>query len=142
MSAQKYRTEAERLAASKASDRVPNGVLDSSEVAHHQEVINAENQLRNGTITRGAVAQQFDKTETRDIIRNSTQSRLQASFARLPMRDAISVWNAATPVEKDSIHAELWKKRLAYIKDHTPAQRAKDPVWQQLQGVYADLRGR
>lgn len=138
----RYRTEAEKLAAEKASDHTPTGPVDPDELAKHQRNILLEDGLRNGEISRGQIMRLVSQREAGEIIQNARLTPLQARFNRLPMKDALDVWSIATPAERDQLHSLLWKKRLSYIQSHTPIQRAADPTWRKIQSVYADLRGR
>lgn len=138
--AYRYRTEAERIAQEKASDHMPSGQVDPDELAKHQRNIKLEDGIRNGEISKGVIRQHLPEREANQIIQNAGMTGLQARFNRLPMKDALDVWALATSVEKDQLHALLWKKRLAYIQNHTPAQRNNDPTWHKMQSVYGDLR--
>ena len=119
---------------------MPSDVLDDAAVAKHQEKIEAENNLRQGMMTPSEVMSQFSHAEAKEIIRNSKQTKLQALFERLPLSDALDVWNLATPSERDTLHTLLWKKRLAYLKNTKPSQRYREPVFQKMQNVYGDLQ--
>jgi hypothetical protein len=143
----KYRTEAEKLAQQYASDRMPSGPVNKENLKHHQEDLMLEDALRAGQVTKGQMLQKISKRRVDEIVKrvhggtdNGPMSPLQARFDRLPMSDAINVWDAATKSEKDELKSMLWKKRLSYIKQHTAAQRADDPAWRKLQSIYADLR--
>lgn len=135
----KYRTEAEKAAMQLASDRMPTGPVDSRELATHVRNIHLEDALRNGEIQPGQILAQLGRREAQTIIRQSKMSPLEARFARLPMKDAMHVWDVATPGEKELLHAAMWKKRAAYMKEHPPAERANDPTWQMMRRVYPDL---
>lgn len=138
----KYRTEAEKLAQEKASDHMPSGPVDPDQLAAHRRNISLEDGLRNGEISRGEVLAHMPVREANQVIAQSSMSPLQARFTRLPLKDALAVWEIATPKERDELHTLLWKKRTAYISSHTGAERAKDPTWQRMQTVMADLHGR
>lgn len=71
-----------------------------------------------------------------DIIDNATLTPLQARFKRLPLSDALEVWDMALPREKDELVGLLRKKRQAYLKTHRAAERASDPNWRRLQGIF------
>lgn len=135
----RYRTEAEKLAQEKASDRMPTGPVDPRQLAVHQRNIRLEDALRNGEIGPGTIYHAMPAREAHQIINNSRMTPLQARFDRLPLNDALDVWQIATPSEKDTLHSLLWKKRIAYIRTHTAAQRADDPTWEKMQKIYGDL---
>jgi hypothetical protein len=42
---------------------------------------------------------------------------LQARFERLPMKDALAVYDVATSKEKTELTPALMKKRAAFLKD-------------------------
>jgi hypothetical protein len=136
----RYRTEAENLAQKKASDHMPSGPVDDKELAHHQRNLKIEDQVRNGQISKGDVRRLLPQREANQILQNSAMTPLQARFNRLPLNDALDVWNLATPSEKDSLHKLLWNKRLSYIQSHSSTQRSEDPVWRKMQTVYGDLQ--
>lgn len=138
----KYRTEAEKIAQQIASDHMPTGPVDDAELAAHQKVLKAEDGLRNGQIGKGDVRREFTIREADQIIKNANYTPLQARFERLPLGDALRVWEVATPQERDSLHRQLWSKRISYLKSHTPVERANDPVYAKLQKTMGDLYGR
>lgn len=136
-----YHTEAENLAQRVASDHMPSGPVDPRELRTHQRNIMLEDGLRTGDVSRGDVLRLLPRRQAEELIKNSNMTPLQGRFARLPLSDALDVWSLATPAEKDSLHSLLWKKRLNYIQEHTPAQRDVDPAWKKMQNVYGDLQG-
>jgi hypothetical protein len=138
----KYRTEAEKIAQQIASDHMPTGPVDDAQLAAHQKVLKAEDGLRNGQIGKGDVRREFTVREADQVIKNANMTPLQARFERLPLGDALRVWEVATPQERDLLHTQLWKKRVSYMKTHTPSERASDPAYEKLQKVMADLYGR
>jgi len=136
----KYRTEAEKLAQQYASDRMPSGPVDKEELAKHQKEIQLEDAFRAGQINRADLNQQLPKRRVTDIIRRQDMNALQARFDRLPMSEKINVWDAATKSEKDLLHAQLWKARQAWLKQHRPSERENEPVWRKMQATFGDLR--
>ena len=76
------------------------------------------------------------RTTAQDVIDNATLTPLQARFKRLPLSDALEVWDMALPREKDELIKELRKKRQAYVKTHHAAERAQDPKWAKLQRIF------
>lgn len=135
----KYKTEASKLAQEKASDHMPSGAVDPDQLEAHQRNLRLEDGLRNGEISRGDVLRTLPAREANTIISQARMTPLQARFTRLPLKDALSVWDVATPKEKDELHSLLWKKRVAYIQSHTGSQRNSDPVWRKMQSVYGDI---
>ena len=142
----KYKTEAEKLAEQYASDRMPTGPVDPEHLRAHQEDIRLEDAYRAGKIGKGDILQHVSKRRADEIIRRAPLSPLQARFDRLPLSEAINVWDAASKSEKNELvhmppkSSSLWKKRVNYLNQHTAAQRADDPTWRKLQSVYGDLR--
>lgn len=130
-----YRTQAERLAGQLASNRAPSGPVDSSQLAQHLKKLRAEDDLRSGHTPDLSL---FSATERREITRNARLSPLQARFARLPISDALQVWDAATPGEKAELSQELIKKKSAYMKranNTDPEARANDRTYRRLVGM-------
>lgn len=128
-----YRTEAEKLAAQLSSDRVETGPVDKTELARHRAKLQAEDAVRAGD--------KFDLTgfslrERKEIHANAKLTPLQARFSRLPMRDALQVWNAATRAEKTQLRHELAKKRQSYLEranaNLSREERQHDPTYQQV----------
>ena len=136
----KYRTEAEKLAQQYASDRMPSGPVDQQELAQHQKEIRLEDAYRAGQINRADLNAQLPKRRVTDVIRRQGMNALQARFDRLPMSEKINVWDAATKAEKGLLHAQLWKARQAWLKQHKPAERENEPVWRKMQSTFGDLR--
>lgn len=135
----KYSTEAEKLAQEKASNHMPSGPVDDDQLEAHQRNIRMEDGLRNGEISRGDVLRSMPAREANTVIQQARMTPLQARFTRLPLKDALAVWEIATPKEKDDLHSLLWKKRVSYIQSHTGSQRSSDPTWQRMQKVMGDL---
>jgi hypothetical protein len=136
----KYKTEADKLLDRYASDRMPTGPVDPSQLRAHQEDIRLEDAYRAGKIGKGEILQHVSKRRADEIFRRAPLSPQQARFDRLPLSEAINVWDAASKSEKDQLSNMLWKKRVSFMKQHNAAQRVDDPTWRKLQSVYADLR--
>lgn len=143
----RYRTEAEKLADQYASDRMPSGPVNREELAQHQKELNLEDAFRQGKIARGDLERMLPKRRVTDIIRrtrgglnNGPMNPLQARFDRLPMSEQIDVWNAATPSEKNLLHAQMFTRRQAWLKQHPPAERENEPIWRKMQDTFGDLR--
>lgn len=134
-----YRTEAEKLAGQLSSDRVETGPVDKTELARHRAKLQAEDAVRSG--------EKFDLTgfslrERKDIHANAKLTPLQARFSRLPMRDALQVWKAATRAEKTELRHELAKKRVSYLEransNLSRDERQRDPVYGQVKTLNLD----
>lgn len=135
----KYRTEAENLAMQKASDHMPSGPVSPINLANHMRNLRLEDGLRTGAISRGQVYRDLPKREAEEIIKMSKMTPLQARFERLPLADAVDVWELATSSEKDLLHKQLWKKRVNYLKEHNPRERATDPTWAKAQKTFDNM---
>lgn len=136
MSVNRYRTEAEKLAQEKASDRMPSGLVTDQELANHQRNIRLEDMLRNGNVTPAQLRQQLPRTTAQGIIDGANLTPLQSRFKRLPLPDALEVWDMALPREKEELIGEMRAKRTAYLKSHHAQERAADPAWRKLQAVF------
>ena len=68
---------------------------------------------------------------------------MDSEHARVYGADEYSQTSALTPPtlsEKDTLHTQLWKKRVAWLKLHPGAERVNEPVWRKMQSVFADMR--
>jgi hypothetical protein len=133
-----YRSQAEKLAGQLASSRAPSGPVDSAQLARHLQKLRAEDELRQGGQPNLLL---FDPNDRREITRNARLTPLQARFARLPMPDALQVWDAATASEKAELSAEFVKKKNAYMRKaykEGPEGRAKDRIYRRLVTMFAE----
>jgi hypothetical protein len=60
---------------------------------------------------------QLSEQDAKNIVNNSKKTALQARFERLPMKDALAVYDVATSKEKAELTPALMKKRAAFLKD-------------------------
>jgi hypothetical protein len=82
----------------------------------------------------------FPPNERREITRNARLTPLQARFARLPMADALQVWDAATVEERAELSAEFIKKKNLYMRkaySEGPEARAKDRRYRRLVAMFS-----
>ena len=56
-------------------------------------------------------------------------------WSMVPLRQALEVWDAATPGEKQTLRMMLLQKRARYLKSSPPAERNEDAVYQRLLGM-------
>jgi hypothetical protein len=119
---------------------MPSGPVDQDALKAHQKELALEDQLRQGTITKGQLHQMISPRRAEELIKRENMTPLQARFDRLPLSEALNVWASATPTEKDQLSKQLWKKRYAWLKAHPGAERSGEPVWRKLQDAYGDLR--
>ncbi|PYT69728.1 MAG: hypothetical protein DMG42_21030 [Acidobacteria bacterium] len=133
-----YKTQAEKLAGQLASSRAPSGPVDSAQLARHLQKLRTEDELRQGGQPNLLL---FAPNDRREIARNARLTPLQARFARLPMADALQVWDAATASEKSELAQEFIKKKNAYMRraySEGPEGRAKDRIYQRLAKMFAE----
>jgi hypothetical protein len=138
--------EATRL----ASGHNETGPVDPSKLAKHQSTLQLEDRVRAGEIPWSEVQRQVEAGELSpkdaDEIKKTLQTtkdvppegvRLYLRFNRLPVVEALKVWDVASKGEKDLVLAPLMKKKIQSFfkrsqKDMTPAERAQDPTYQLL----------
>jgi hypothetical protein len=132
-----YRTQAEKLAGQLASSRMPTGTVDSTQLALHLQKLRAEDDIRQG---QQPDLMQFSLTDRREIMRNAKRSPLAARASRLPMKDFLEVWDAATPTERAELSNELIMKKNAYMKkarNEDAEMRARDRIYKRLQTMFS-----
>jgi len=122
----RYKTEAEKLAERYASDRMPTGPVDPQYLRAHQRDIRLEDAFRKGQIGKGELLKYVDKRRADEIVRRAPMTPLQARFDRLPISEAVNVWDAANKTEKAQLKSLLWKKRVSYLKQHSAVEREFD----------------
>lgn len=134
-----YRTEAEKLAEQKASDRTETGPVDPQALAAHAHRMQLEDSLRRGDISAGQVLQGLGKRYGQEVIQNSKLSPLAAHVKRLPLADALDVYDLATKGEKIDLSDELLKKRNSFLKSHRGEDVQESAVYQRLKKIYPNL---
>lgn len=138
-----YRTEAEKVAQEKASNNTTTGPVDPRNLQKHLRDIRLEDMLRNNQVTKQQLYKSLPKREADGIIDYATLTPLQARFKRLPLKDALDVWDVAQPEEKDALHKMLWQKRYNWLRAHMhngAVDDPSDPTWIRLQHVFPDLQ--
>lgn len=135
----KYRTEAEKLAQTYASNKMPSGPEDPQAYAKYIRDIHLEDALRAGQVNKASVHQLLGKRAADEIIKRSSMTPIQARFERTTMTEALQIYRIATANEKEQLTTMLWKKRASWLKQHPPAERASDPTWALMKQVYPDL---
>jgi hypothetical protein len=119
-----------------ASDRTPSVRLDTEELEHHQRKLQAEDQLRRG---EQPDLLSFTRNERMEIRKNSRLTPLQSRAERLPMKDFLQVWDAATASEKAELSEEFIRKKNAYMKksyNEGPEARTGDKVYRRLASMF------
>jgi hypothetical protein len=134
-----YRTEAEKLAERFASDRMETGPVDPQALAAHVARMKMEDALRNGEITTAQVMQGLGKRYGQEVIENSRLSPLASHVKRLPMADALDVFDLATPKEKIDISDEMLRKRNNFLRMHRGENVQESAVYQRLKKLYPSL---
>lgn len=148
-----YRSEAEKLAAQKASDHTETGAVDPALLRQHQLKMKFEDDLRSGKMQPQELYSlvengQLSVKDGKDIINNIKETQglhpeytqLYTRATRLPMADFIDVWDRSTNEEKAALSKLLIKKRNSYykkvFKDLTPQQRLSDPTYRRLRSMF------
>jgi hypothetical protein len=126
-----YRTVAEKLAGQLASDRGSTGPVDQAGLAKHQARIQMENSLRMGHASPNDVQAlyrkgQLSEQDAKSIVANAKKTALQVRFERLPIKDALQVYDVATSKKKAELTPALMKKRAAFLKDMYKTHSAND----------------
>jgi len=130
----KYETTAENMARELAADRMPSGPLTGEQLGAHRRKLSAEAAIRPG---QEPDLTQFSVRERREIRKNAELSALQAHFQRLPMESALSVWDAASPLERAALVSELLKKKNAYLRAHgADPDRQSNRTYRRLLGMF------
>jgi hypothetical protein len=148
-----YRTEASKLASKKASMMSSNGPVDEAHLRTHQAMIRLEDQMRAGVVPmtelntlveNGQLSPQDAKEVQRRVEQTKNMSpdtaRLFALASRLPMRDFMEVWDAATPSEREVLSKMLIQKKNSYVKrtakDMTLEARKSDPTLKRIKEMF------
>lgn len=146
VTAEVYRSPAEKLAIDLASQRDESGVLNHAQVRHLEGLSRIENGLRSGTITYQQLedARDFgpltpdDYKKIRDNLKlthglDPDMAAMVTKVNRMPAQDALQVWNVATPREKTALMHVMIKKKQSYIKkafeSETPQERMNDQTF-------------
>src|SRR6185312_4611872 len=153
LTTQVYKTSAQQMAAQLASNRSESGPLDETALRQHQAKMEIEDRVRSGQITLPQLHDMFSNgvithDEQTQIVNDvkATQglspdmASLYLRANKLPMKDFLSVYDAATLEEKAALAKLLIKKKNAFFKNAgknmTPAQRRSDPTYQRLSRMF------
>ena len=131
-------SSAEQLAYKLASQNSSSGRMSSDELAHFHKVMTYEDRLRDGDVSaladlhREVLQGKIPMSSYRQVLKGSQQSRLSSTINRLPMSDAIDVWNLSTNDERGVIGPVMMKKIMDFRNTEqqrlTPAERARMDV--------------
>jgi hypothetical protein len=153
LTAQVYRSEAQKLANTLSANRNETGPVDESQLAKHRAIINLENQIRSGQapittlndlVEQGHMSVKEAKQVQKNVQETQGMDPEMANFytraSRLPMPEFLKIWDAATPNEQAVLTKLLIKKRTTYnsriMKELTPAERASDPTYNRLKTMF------
>lgn len=148
-----YRTEAEKLAAQLASQSDESGPIDPAKMQRYMALSRIEDGLRSGTVTNQELQDAHDfgglsPDEYKKIRENlklthgldPETARLVTHVARMPAANALQVWDAATPRERQALTQVMIKKKNSYMKkvmqSETPQQRLNDPVFRRIRLLF------
>jgi hypothetical protein len=153
-----YRTEAQKMASEKASMMSSSGPIDRDHLKVHQFMLKLEDQIRSGEVPMTELntlveTGQLSIKDAKDVQRRVQQTktmdpdmaRFIARVDRLPIKDLLEVWEAATPSEREAMTRGLIAKKNSYFKrsatEMTPEVRKNDPTLKKLAAMFPnDLR--
>jgi hypothetical protein len=133
-----------------AHNRAPGTPMDSTELAHYRFKTQVETALQNGTLQHSALSQlvqqeKLTRLEARTIAAEVRETQgldpltasLYLKVHRLPLQDALQVWDTATNAERRALAPLMRKKRIAYrtgaYRNLTARERQKDLVFQRTE---------
>lgn len=148
-----YKTEAQKEAATLASQKSETGPVDAAALRRHQAQMQLEDQLRSGEVTpqdlyqaveAGSLPQEQAKSMLKEISEtkgmDTDMARLYMRASKLPMADFLKVWDLSGNDEKVALTRLLLKKKTTYFKNAlktmTPQQRQSDPTYQRLRALF------
>jgi len=152
LTAQVFRTPAQKEAAKLASERSEGGPINQAQISHHRLILQLEDQMRQGNLRTADLSQMVDQgnlpeADAKAIIKNVKETagedpetaRLYSRVSRLDFGGALTVWDTANPSEKQVLEKLITKKAKSYLKkarkDFTPAERAEDPIFKRAQRI-------
>jgi hypothetical protein len=128
-------TPAEQLAYRLASENQSTGHVPSEQVAKFHSIINLENRLRDGDQSaledmRSQYLQgKLAPHDVQSILKGAKTTRLASIINRLPMSNALDVWNLTTNDEREKVAPIMLKKMVSFQKTErqnlTPAERGR-----------------
>lgn len=148
-----YRTEAEKLAGSLASNRDESGPMDEDKMRRSQAISRFEDQLRSGAMTKDQLDDAKDfgnlRPDEHKKIRENLKltagldpetARMVSHVNNLDMPSALQVWDAATPAEKVGLSKIMLKKKTSYMKNAltkmTPQERMTDKTFVRVRKMF------
>jgi hypothetical protein len=106
-------TAAERIASDMIEQKMPIGARTQAAVDKATLEKTLRRDIKNGNIQAFSDAIQqgkLSRTDARSILKMSKESPLEGQLAHLSADEALRVWEAATPTEKDTIRVPMLKK--------------------------------
>jgi hypothetical protein len=151
--AQIYKTSAQNKAAQLASEKSESGPVDPAQLRKHHALIEFEDRVRSGEMPVTDIHKMVEDgalpvKDAKAIIMNVKETqgldpemaRLYTRASRLPMRDFLSVWDAAGNDEKAALTKLLLKKKASYfkkvMKELTPDERKEDSTYLRLRKLF------
>jgi hypothetical protein len=121
------RTRAETLALELGQRYAPQGPLTAEQYDRREMSHQLLEKLRNKDITGSQVVQavrdgKITERDARRIIQNSHRPPIVSTFHRLPLEDALKVWDVATPEERKQLRPALVRKTDS-LENQPPAKR-------------------
>jgi len=102
-------------------------------LARHLQKLRVEDDIRAGRKTDLSL---FPPSERREITRDSQLTRLQARFERLPMNEALRVWDAATAAEKAELSPQFIKKKNLFMRKSAYKEGSTDKTYRRLEAMF------
>lgn len=121
------RTKAETLAIELGKRYAPQDPLTEEQFDRHQQSRNLLEKLRNRDIAPADVIHavprgEITERDAKRVIQLSHQPPIVSMFQRLPLEDALKVWNVATPQEQQQLRRGLVRKASS-LENQPPAKR-------------------
>lgn len=155
ITAEVYRTPAQKLAIDLASQRDEGGTLNPVQLRHLEALGKIEDGLRSGTMTYQQLedAHDFgaltpdDYKKIRENLKlthglDPDTARMVTKVNRMTAPDALQVWDVATPREKTALINVMIRKKRSYMKkafrSETPQERLNDGTFLRLRSMFQE----
>lgn len=125
---QKYRSAAERLAIQRARDMMPLGEgteqqKEANRIAREMIDKIREKKATPADLQRYVRQGKLTQAQAGHIERSAKATDLQRYFLRLRLKDALDVWDEATPKERRQLRRILEEKALRTLPTYVPTER-------------------
>jgi hypothetical protein len=119
---------AESLASELAANTYQNGPRTSADVDRQQEVLSLSKKYDQKAVTipdiiKEVRASKIRESDAEHIVRTTGTSDLVKSVDRLRVKDALNVWDLATPEEQKQIFPSLIRKYRQVYTDYEPEEQ-------------------